>query len=159
MAATLYTTATDIYQRAYGRIDYVTAQHAYSEFSVLISCLGLPVGKWPESQQAFWIYWDNHITKLSVSPSAAQFARDLAESAEMPGWVQKLKLFLRAVTIEMLPPTLRDMYGLRSTARTRLLYRTWMGFSRAVYPALPKKLRSYPVKYYQERLRVGMNLV
>jgi uncharacterized protein (DUF2236 family) len=125
----------------------------------LITCLGVPVGEWPESQQEFWIYWDNQITKLSVSPSDALFAKDVGESIEMPGWVQRLKVFLRAVTIEMLPPRIRDLYGLRSTSSTRFLYRTWMGFSRAVYPAFPKKMRSYPLRYYQQRLRVRMNLV
>lgn len=159
MAATLYATATDLYQRVYGRVDCSTARRAYSEFSVLITCLGVPVGEWPESQQEFWIYWDNQITKLSVSPSDALFAKDVGESIEMPGWVQRLKVFLRAVTIEMLPPRIRDLYGLRSTSSTRFLYRTWMGFSRAVYPAFPKKMRSYPLRYYQQRLRVRMNLV
>lgn len=159
IAATLYATATDLYQRVYGRVDCSTARRAYSEFSVLITCLGVPVEEWPESQQEFWIYWDNQITKLSVSPSDALFAKDLVESIEMPGWVQRLKVFLRAVTIEMLPPRIRDLYGLRSTSSTRFLYRTSMGFSRAVYPAFPKKIRSYPLRYYQQRLWVRMNLV
>ena len=39
MAATLYATATDFYQRVYGRVDYQTARRAYSEFGLLINCL------------------------------------------------------------------------------------------------------------------------
>lgn len=159
MAATLYATATDFYQRVYGRVDYQTAQRGYSEFTLLISYLGVPPGTWPESRQAFWSYWDEQIHKLAVSTDAAQFAKDLRESTEMPGWVQRLKPFLRAVTIEMLPPSLRDAYGLRSTGSTRFLYRSWMAFSTAVYPAMPNKLRSYPLKYYQERLREKLNVV
>ncbi|KAJ5153507.1 uncharacterized protein N7482_009985 [Penicillium canariense] len=159
MAATLYATSTDFYQRVYGRVDYQTAQRGYSEFTLLMSYLGVPPGTWPETRQAFWSYWDDQISTLAVSTDAAQFAKDLRESTEMPRWVQNLKPFLRAVTIEMLPPTLREAYGLRSSTRTRLLYRSWMGFSVAVYPAMPNKLRSYPLKYYQERLREKLNVV
>lgn len=157
MAATLYATATDFYQRVYGRVDYQTAQHGYSEFTLLISYLGVPPGMWPETRQAFWSYWDDQISRLTVSADAAAFAKDLHESTKMPGWVQKLKPFLRAVMVEMLPPKLRDAYGLRSTRSTRFLYRSWMGFATAVYPAMPNKVRSYPLKYYQDRMRTQLN--
>ncbi|KAJ5111574.1 hypothetical protein N7532_002109 [Penicillium argentinense] len=159
MAATLYATATDFYQRVYGRVDYQTAQRAYSEFGLLMNCLGIPPGTWPETRQAFWSYWDDQVGKLTVSSDAAQFAKDLRESTDMPKWVQNLKPFLRAVTIEMLPPNLRDSYGLRSTASTRTLYRTWMGFSVAVYPAMPNKWRGYPLSYYKDKLRDKLNVV
>ncbi|KAJ5161315.1 hypothetical protein N7492_006707 [Penicillium capsulatum] len=159
MAATLYATATDFYQRVYGRIDYQTAQRGYSEFALLMNCLGLPPGTWPETRQAFWSYWDDQVPRLTVSSDAARFAKDLRESTDMPRWVQTMKPFLRVVTIEMLPPRLRDAYGLRSTVTTRAMYRTWMGFSVAVYPAMPNKLRGYPLRYYQERLRGKLNVV
>lgn len=159
MAATLYATSTDFYQRVYGRVDYETAQRGYSEFTLLVKCLGMPQGTWPETRQAFWSFWDDQVTQLSVSSDAAQFAKDLRESTDMPPWVQRIKPFLRAVTIEMLPPRLRDAYGLRSTGTTRALYRTWMGFSTALYPALPIKMRSYPLRYYQDRLRGKLNVI
>ncbi|KAJ5813358.1 uncharacterized protein N7503_000108 [Penicillium pulvis] len=129
MAATLYATATDFYQRVYGR-----------------------------TRQKFWSYWDDQVGKLVVSPDAARFAKDLRESTDMPKWVQRIKPFLRVVTIEMLPPKLREAYGLRSTGKTRALYRTWMGFSTAVYPAMPRKMRAYPLRYYQDRLRGKLNV-
>lgn len=159
MAATLYATATDFYQRVYGRVDYQTAQRAYSEFGLLMNCMGVPTGTWPETRQAFWSYWDDQVHKLTVSTDAAQFAKDLRESTDMPKWVQNMKPFLRAVTIEMLPPNLRDSYGLKSTTTTRTLYRTWMGFSVAVYPAMPNKWRGYPLRYYQDKLRGKLNVV
>lgn len=159
MAATLYATATDFYQRVYGRIDYQTAQRGYSEFALLMNCLGIPPGTWPENRQAFWSYWDDQVPRLTVSADAARFAKDLRESTDMPRWVQTMKPFLRVVTIEMLPPRLRDAYGLRSTMTTRAMYRTWMGFSVAVYPAMPNKLRAYPLRYYQDRLKGQLNVV
>ncbi|KAJ5702341.1 hypothetical protein N7488_009889 [Penicillium malachiteum] len=159
MAATLYATATDFYQRVYGRVDYDTAQRGYAEFSMLVGCMGMPEGVWPTSRTAFWSYWDEQIGHLNVSPEAARFAKELRESTDMPKWVQRIKPFLRVTTIEMLPPKIRDAYGLRSTTGTRALYRTWMGFSVAVYPAMPAKLRSYPLRYYQDRLKEKLNVV
>ncbi|KAJ5927800.1 hypothetical protein N7466_006756 [Penicillium verhagenii] len=157
MAATLYATATDFYQRVYGRVNYQTAQQGYAEFTMLMNCLGIFPGTWPETRQKFWSYWDDQVGKLVVSSEAARFAKALRESTEMPKWVQRIKPFIRVVTIEMLPPKLREAYGLRSTGSTRALYRVWMGFSATIYPAMPSKLRAYPLRYYQDRLRGKLN--
>jgi uncharacterized protein (DUF2236 family) len=159
MAATIYSTSTDIYQRIYGRVDYNTAQQAYSEFTLLTNYLGIHPNTWPVSRKAFWTYWDHQVAQLTVFPDAVQFAKDLCESTDMPQWVQTMKPLLRGVTIEMLPPSLRETYELRSTAITRALYRTWMGFSVTLYPALPKKWRSYPLRFYQDCLEENLNVV
>lgn len=159
MAATSYATATDFYQRVYGRIDFETAQRGYSEFTLLMNCLGVPAGTWPTSRANFWTYWDEQVARLEVSPDAAQLAKSLRSSTDMPRWVQRVKPFLHSVTIEMLPPKLREAYGLKSTASTRALYRTMMGFSVSVYPALPTKWRNYPLRFYQDKLRGKLNQV
>ncbi|KAF4255821.1 hypothetical protein CNMCM8812_003859 [Aspergillus fumigatus] len=159
IAATLYATATDFYQRIYGRVDYRTAEKAYAEFGLLVHTLGLPSGVWPETRQKFWTYWDDRIERLTVTPDANMFAKDLLHDKAVPRWVQMLKPFLRVVTIEMLPPRLREEYGLKSTMGTRGLYRSTMGFSNAVYPALPVSLRSYPLRYYLNELRKHLNVV
>ncbi|KAH1497547.1 hypothetical protein LV164_004392 [Aspergillus fumigatus] len=159
IAATLYATATDFYQRIYGRVDYRTAEKAYAEFGLLVHTLGLHSGVWPETRQKFWTYWDDRIERLTVTLDANKFAKDLLHDKAVPRWVQMLKPFLRVVTIEMLPPRLREEYGLKSTMGTRGLYRSTMGFSNAVYPALPVSLRSYPLRYYLNELRKHLNVV
>lgn len=159
MAATLYSTSTDIYQRIYGRFDYNSAQRAYSEFTLLTNYLGIHPNTWPASRQAFWTYWDHQVAQLTVSPDAAQFAKDLRECIEMPQWVQTMKPLLHGVTIEMLPPNLREAYEFRSTTITRALHWTWMGFSGTLYPAMPKKWRSYPLRFYRDRLKEKLNVV
>lgn len=162
IAATLYATSTDVYQRIYGRVNYRSARKIYAEFTFLMSCLGLPVGSssaWPESRQAFWSYWDNRIDKLVVTPDSHQFATDLLNDDAMPRWVKLVKPLLRVATIEMLPPRIREDYGLKSTPYTRGLYRAAMGFSVAAYPALPTSLRSYAPRYYLDDLRRHLNVV
>lgn len=160
MGATMYATSVDFFQRVWGPVDFETAQRSYSEYSLLMNCLGLPPSHWPETRQAFWQWWDVTLDqKLVVSAEAAQFAADLRDSQELPNWVMKVKPYLHAVTIETLPPRLRDSYGLESTGGTRFRYKLWMFFSSALYLALPSKYRSFPLRYYRDRLRSRMNVV
>ncbi|GAB1201901.1 hypothetical protein APSETT445_000496 [Aspergillus pseudonomiae] len=121
--------------------------------------MGLPSGTWPENRQAFWKYWDDQIEQLTVTADAHKFAQDLLHRNDYPRWVSFMKPFLRVLTIEMLPPRIREAYGLKSTFSTRGLYRTTMGFSVAVYPALPTSTRGYPLRYYLQELRKHMNVV
>lgn len=159
IAATLYATATDFYQRIYGRVSMKTAEKIYGEYSVLCHVLDVPDGTWPESRQAFWKFWDEQIESLHVTPDANEFAQDLMYRTEFPRWVQSLKPLLRVITIEMLPPRLRDDYGLQSTMMTRGMYRSTMGFAVAAYPSLPKAIRGYPLRYYLTELRKHLNVV
>jgi uncharacterized protein (DUF2236 family) len=156
LLATLYATATDFYQRIYGRVDYRTAERGYAEFALILRCLDpvvLPASLWPASRADFWRYWDDQIETLSVSGDAHKLAHDLAHATELPRWAGYMKPFMRVVTVEMLPVRIREAYGLKSTVGTRGMYRATMGFSVAVYPALPKSIRSYPVKYYLEEVK------
>ncbi|KAL2787040.1 hypothetical protein BJX66DRAFT_346438 [Aspergillus keveii] len=156
LLATLYATATDFYQRIYGRVDYRTAERGYAEFALILRYLDpvvLPASLWPASRADFWRYWDDQIEALSVSGDAHKFAHDLAHATELPRWVGYMKPFMRVVTVEMLPVRIREAYGLKSTVGTRGMYRATMGFSVAVYPALPKSVRSYPMKYYLEEVK------
>jgi uncharacterized protein (DUF2236 family) len=156
LLATLYATATDFYQRIYGRVDYRTAERGYAEFALILRYLDpvvLPASLWPTSRADFWRYWDDQIEALSVSGDAHKFAHDLAHATELPRWVGYMKPFMRVVTVEMLPVRIREAYGLKSTVGTRGMYRATMGFSVAVYPALPKSVRSYPMKYYLEEVK------
>ena len=159
VSATLYATATDFYQRIYGRVNYRTAEKAYAEFTLIMHALGMPMGTWPETRQAFWKYWDDQVEQLTVTADAHRFAKDLFDRSDLPRWVTMLKPLMRVATIEMLPPRLREAYGLKSTVSTRGLYRTAMGFSVAIYPALPKGTRSYALQYYLEDLRKHLNVV
>ncbi|OJJ69493.1 hypothetical protein ASPBRDRAFT_57157 [Aspergillus brasiliensis CBS 101740] len=157
LTATLYATATDFYQRIYGRVDYRTAEKAYIEFTTILSCVNIAKDVWPPTRQAFWAYWDDQIERLNVSGDAHLFAKDLLYRTNLPRWVTAVKPLLRVITIEMLPPRIREAYGLKSSAKTRGLYRGTMGFSVAVYPALPNSVRGYPLKYYLEELKGKLN--
>ncbi|KAL1874170.1 hypothetical protein Plec18167_006105 [Paecilomyces lecythidis] len=153
VAATLYATATDIYQRVYGKMDYRTAQRAYAEYSIIVSALKVPDDVWPRSREAFWQYWDKMIEDIDSSSLPKDLEPELVHNFQkLPRWVRPFKPILRAFTKEMLPPHIREGYGLKSTASCRAIYQFGLWAVIAIYPAFPKKLRSYPQRYYQRKL-------
>ncbi|RAH66845.1 uncharacterized protein BO66DRAFT_287288, partial [Aspergillus aculeatinus CBS 121060] len=152
LTATLYTTATDLYQRTYGPIDYRTAERAYTEFTLVLQALTL--GElWPATRQEFWGYWDGQMARLAVTAESHRVAREVLHRSPLvadlfPRWMAGvMKPVFRGVTIELLPPRVRVAYGLRSSAGSRGWYRGVMaGFGGAVYPALPGWVRGYPLR-------------
>ncbi|KAL4787316.1 hypothetical protein BJX76DRAFT_354263 [Aspergillus varians] len=165
--ATLYATATDIYQRIYGSFDYRTAEASYVEFAILTRHLvppgllhifpeGAAAAAWPASRVAFWKYWDEQVGRLRVSDEARAFAAELLQR-DLPWGVGCVKPALRAVTVEMLPGKVREGYGLRSTVGTRGVYAVTMGGLKPVYPGLPRRWRGRPVKYYLGEVKRGID--
>jgi uncharacterized protein (DUF2236 family) len=67
IAATLYATGTEVYQRIVHELSFEEAEQAFSEFTVLLNLtLNIPKGLWPANRAAFWAYWDEHVEKLDV---------------------------------------------------------------------------------------------
>ncbi|KAI9376186.1 hypothetical protein BJX61DRAFT_444261 [Aspergillus egyptiacus] len=158
--ATIYATATDFYQRIYGDFDHRTAEKSYSEFALVLSYLSttIPAGVLPASRGEFWRYWDEQVENLSVSAEAHKLAYELVHRTDLPRWAGYLRPVLRVITVEMLPARIRAAYGLKSTVGTRGMYRAAMGFSVAVWPALPKGWRFRPVRGYLEDVRRELNV-
>ncbi|KAL2008204.1 hypothetical protein VTN00DRAFT_8186 [Thermoascus crustaceus] len=157
IAATFYATATDFYQRIYGKVDYRTAERVYREYTLLTTALRLPPETWPKDRQAFWTYWDEKVEKLETPPEARTAAKDLLHNTDLPGWIRALKPFTRVVTTEMLPPQIREGYGLESTKASRCFYRFTMGLAVAMYPGLPKFIRSHPQRCRLKEFRRHMS--
>ncbi|KAJ9406850.1 hypothetical protein DTO045G8_5516 [Paecilomyces variotii] len=158
VVATLYATATDIYQRVYGKMDYRTAKRAYTEYSLIVSALKVPDDVWPQNREEFWQYWDTMIEDIDSSALPKNLDKELLHNfKKVPGWVRPFKPILHAFTKEMLPPHIREGYGLKSTASCRAIYRFGLWATIAIYPAFPKKLRSYPQRYYQRKLEEKLN--
>lgn len=147
IAVTLYATATEVYQRIVCELNFQEAQIAYSEFTtLLILTLNLPEGLWPADRAAFWIYWDDHVTKLDVDTRARPVVHDLKGIHGVPSWVKISMPFIRSITPEMLPPHVREQYGFQSSPISRFMYRLSMGIGRAIYLVLPTAVRSIPKK-------------
>jgi uncharacterized protein (DUF2236 family) len=147
IAATLYATGTEMYQRVFEKLSVHEAERAYKEFTVLVNiALNVPKGLWPINRGAFWAYWDENVEKLDVDTRARPVVHDLEALDKTPGWLKVSMPFIRHITPEMLPAHVREQYGFQSSSTSRFMYKLYMGGARAIYPALPGAIRSIPKK-------------
>ncbi|KAL4955343.1 hypothetical protein BDW69DRAFT_121026 [Aspergillus filifer] len=158
--ATLYATATHVYQRVYGTFDFRTSEASYVEFGLVLMHLSpalLAPGSWPSSRAKFWSYFDETVAGLTVSAAAQDFASSLQSRDNLPMAMSLSKPVLRAVAVEMLPETVRKGYGLQSTVGSRTVYSTAMGLVKPVYPVLPGGWKRGHVEYYLGEVRRVIN--
>ncbi|KAI1815076.1 hypothetical protein GGS20DRAFT_364958 [Poronia punctata] len=151
VAATLYATAIDVYQRIWGEIEDPTEQDAiYFEYSILASALQVPPEMWPPSRRAFWEYWDAKVESIEVTQHARDVASDLLYLRNAPAYLRIFMPSVRVVTAEYLPERLRRQFGVNYHPKM-YKFHEWM--VKAMYRPLPLKLRSYPVTWYMKDMR------
>jgi uncharacterized protein (DUF2236 family) len=138
VAVTLYAVGNDLYPRVFGTMDQETSEVIYQEYSILATSLRVPAGMWPATRAAFWQYWDDKIATVEVTDHAMNEAKDLLRNKKAPMQIRLVLPLVRLTTAEILPPRIRDAYGLRSTQLRRGSYRFIMGLTKATYPALPR---------------------
>ncbi|KAJ5654694.1 hypothetical protein N7490_001697 [Penicillium lividum] len=155
VAATLYAVGTDLHQRVFGKMDEGLSEVIYQEYSILATSLRVPAGMWPANRLAFWQYWDDKIATLEnlITDEAKNVANDLLRNKKAPLQIRVILPIVRLTTAEMLPPRIREAYGLKSTKIRRGTNRFLMGFTKATYPCLPCWIRTYPMRYYLKDMR------
>jgi uncharacterized protein (DUF2236 family) len=155
VAATLYWTAVEVHElvlggRAGGGDPVRDDEQLLREFATVGTALGMPRSLWPSDTAAFAAYWERRQGGLEVGEDARRVARDLLHPSNIPWWMRRLLPTVRLMTAALLPPTLRDAYGLELDERrwSRLLR-----FARAVYPRLPSAVRHAPMRRYLKAYR------
>lgn len=157
VAATLYGVGIDLYQRIFGEMDEKTSEAIYREYSILATSLRVPPGMWPADRKAFWEYWDHQIETMEITPHAKNVANDLLYNKDAPIVIRAALPFVRLTTAQMLPPRIREAYGLKTNKLRRGTYKFSLGLTKATYPCLPKGIRTYPMKYYMKDMRRRLN--
>jgi uncharacterized protein (DUF2236 family) len=153
VAATLYAAGTEIYEKFFGNVDETRADEIYREYSVLASSLRVPPEMWPVDRAAFWAYFNHKVETLEITPYAKRVCQDLLWNKKSPMWVRMNMPAIRVLTAEWLPPRMRKEFGLKRKPRR---YKALMALTKAVYPVLPSRIRTYPVKYYMDDMRKRM---
>jgi uncharacterized protein (DUF2236 family) len=150
VAATLYQTAVEVHALVRRDESVRTDEQLLREFATVGTALGMPRSLWPADTAAFAAYWAARVGRLEVGDDARRVARDLLHPSTGPVWMRLAMPTVRLATAALLPPSLRDAYGLELDERrwSRLLR-----FARAVYPRLPRVLRHAPLRRYLRAYR------
>jgi uncharacterized protein (DUF2236 family) len=79
--------------------------------------LQLPADAWPADRSAFDRFWDAAIRNLEVGDDARGVAAELFAARAAPWWVRFAMPAARAFTALLLPPALREVYGIPTHPR------------------------------------------
>jgi uncharacterized protein (DUF2236 family) len=153
VAATLYASAIYLYEEVCGKLERHESDVIYREYSVLAISLRVPPEMWPKNRASFWEYWDSRVAGLEITDPAKRIAQDLLYNKNLPIYFRLFMPTVRLVTAELLPTRVREGYGLKSTKLRRAAYKSLMAMTKATYPALPKSIRCYPLRFYMKKMR------
>jgi uncharacterized protein (DUF2236 family) len=122
----------------------LTAGEAEAYYRDMQACgrlLGIPDGGLPDGLPAFHAYVAAMVDSLQVSDEA----REIGAAIFAPtGPIGPVMLGLRALTAGLLPPRLRDAFGLGWGPRRDRVLSATEAVSRRAWPLLPRRLRLPP---------------
>jgi uncharacterized protein (DUF2236 family) len=152
VAATLHRVGVMVHEAVAGPLPAALADEIYAAGERVGSALQLPPGVWPVDRAAFDRYWTDAVAALEIGDDARGIARDLLRNRAIPWWTRPAMPLLRVVTSGLLPPSVREAYGLPWHPRR---YRAAIGFVRALRRVTPRRLRELPSRRLLETGRRG----
>lgn len=153
VAATLYDTAVDLYERILGPLVSDDAEAIYQDYAVLGTALHMPADLWPRDLDSFRRYWAEASAGLRTDDETRAVARELLHPLKGPRWLRASMPLVRLVTTGLLPPDARAMFDLPWSARRQRRFDRAIRITAALYPRLPKRLRHWPRNHYLARFR------
>lgn len=152
VAATLYDSGMQVYNLVFPALTAEEAETVYRDYGMLGSALGMPAKLWPATTEDFKTYWDGQIARLTVDETTRRVAAELLAARSAPLWIRVVMPLARFLTAGLLPPEVREMFGLPwSPARERWLSRGF-GLMRVLVPVTPKWIRQAPMRHYLKRI-------
>lgn len=160
--ATLIDTGLYLYPLLVGALTPRDEERYYQEGVEAMRLLGMPMQAAPPTIAAFRQYMRNMLegNVLALTPTAANIAWTMlhmpAPLALRPVLWPALRLN-EQLTIGLLPPSMRDIYGFRWSRGQQVLLEAWAASMRAITPRLPVWARQPPwVRAAWRRVRVRL---
>ena len=153
VAATLWDTSILIYEAVVEPLSDLEKEQYYAETRVFCRLFGLPADLMPPDWPSFRRYFDEMVTSSTLH--VGETARTLGQRVLRPPRRLAIPLyrFVDTLTAGLMPPALREAYGIPYARRHHLLFETTMKMARTGLPALPDSLRYCPA-YLDARRRV-----
>ncbi|WP_017590178.1 oxygenase MpaB family protein [Nocardiopsis ganjiahuensis] len=151
VAATLHRSAVRLYELTVADLSAEEREGFLREAAVYATALGLPPEQWPRNPAEFDAYWERASERLEVGPQARELARELFRPNNRLLW--PLTLTQRFLSGGLLTPELRREFEIPWSRAHQRRFDRLMRLTRAVYPRLPKTVRSLPATLYMRSLR------
>ena len=129
-----------------GPLSQADREAYYTEAKLAMRLFAIPAAIIPPTLDDFTAYWDGMLAgeTLVVIPAAQEVARTILHMP-MPVVLRPLWRATDVMTIGMLPPRIRDLYGFRWNRHWQALYDGWaLSVRRVIAPLLPEPLRLLP---------------
>ena len=145
VAATLIDTIFTLYPLLVGPLSAEDKARYYREAVRSTTLLGLPESAAPPTLAAFRVYMREMLASdtLAMTPEAHEVAR-VVMHMPAPFVVRPVLMGAEQVTIGLLPPRLRALYGFTWDWPRQLLFDAWARGTREVYSRVPENLRILP---------------
>ncbi|POH74256.1 DUF2236 domain-containing protein [Arthrobacter glacialis] len=155
VAATLYKSAAQTYEAVFPALSATDAESVYAGYGVLGTALGMPAELWPPSCADFEVYWERQLALLSVDSTVRAVAQTLLAAKHAPLWVKVLMPLVRFLTVGLLPPAVREMYGFTWPTRKDRTLRALFKTASVLVRITPAWIRHAPMHYYLKRIPGG----
>jgi uncharacterized protein (DUF2236 family) len=155
VAATLYDSAMAVHQLVFGPHADSDADAVYGQYASLGTSLQMPADLWPPDKAAFNRYWQERIAELRTDAATRAVVRQLLYPRTGPLLLRAVMPLGRLVTVGLLPPPVRQAYGLSWNPTLQKRFERVFRFIAAVYPLLPRPVRHWPKNHYLRALRAS----
>ncbi len=143
--ATLVESSLLVYQRYVRPLSPPDLDRYYAEQTRFAVACGVPEGHWPEDFRAFMDYYDRTVADELIVGEAAHRVADSILHPDVPRPVKPIfEGLLNLMTVGLLPPVLRERYGLDWGPRRERLLATSTASIRRLLPLLPSLVRDFP---------------
>jgi len=147
-AATLFMSLLVVHRAIFGEVPLERQEQLFRESAVYATSLRMPTEMWPKTLDDFWVYWNDGIANLPITPWAKSLCRDLMYPRNLPLLLRMNTPLIRLLTAHWLPERLRNEYGFEETPARRRAYGFWIAYIRIVYKSIPKPIRTISHGYY-----------
>jgi uncharacterized protein (DUF2236 family) len=156
--ATLIDTVLMLYPLLVGALTPDEEERYYAESRRSGALLGLPATLMPPTLAEFRAYMQEMMAgdHLAITPAAREVAR-VVMRMPAPAVLRPLLAATEQVTVWLLPPRLRELYGFTWDRRRQALLEVWAAGTRRVLPLLPPVARQTPqARAAWRRVRAGV---
>jgi uncharacterized protein (DUF2236 family) len=153
VAATLAHNGEFIYEKSFGPMSEATRERSYREAQIFGTALQVTDDQWPATRAEFAAYWERMQGEFTPDPQIRSYAAALLSTKGAPLLMRPSIALQNLLTRGNLEPNVREVLGLSWSRTDQRLYDGFWRFFRAVYPRVPKRLRTLHARLVMRGMR------